>query len=285
LALNLHHKSVAPIEIVMSFTCSRFSYCWSYSRNLLLQLICGLVLLGQLPVMATTFNWPNPPGWTAGAPPPGQTRTQTFTSLNPNDIMVSINNNGASATGASWQSGYPAINSTLLTGGFSGVNALQLYLGSQSSTSSYILTTVSFANPVSNLSFQLWDVDAASAYADTITNIQALAFGGGVIAATSVTSAVSGYNTISGTGLSTVVTGTATASNTTNQGTINISFDAPITEFSFRWLNTDSTLGSQGVGLGPITYTVAIPEPGAIWLSGFGGFWLCLWLRRRRLRA
>lgn len=248
-----------------------FSICFCSLRPRIFQLIGLLLLLGQVPASATVFNWPSPPGWTAGAPTPGQTRTQSFTSINPNDITVSINNNGSSGTGGTWQSGYPAINSTLLNGGTPGTNGLQLYLGSQSSTASYILTTVSFANPVTNLSFQLWDIDSASPYIDTITQIQALAYGGGVIGATSVTSAVPGFNTITGTGLSTVVTGTATADNTTNEGTINISFNAPITEFSFRWLNTDSSLGSQGIGLGPLTYTaVPVPEPSTSSLIGLG---------------
>ena len=254
-------------------------------RPRILQLIVVVLLLGQLPAAATVFNWPSPPGWTAGAPAPGQTQTQSFTSINPNDITVSINNNGASGTGGTWQSGYPAINSTLLNGGLPGTNGLQLYLGSQSSVSSYILTTVSFASPVTNLSFQLWDVDSSSPYIDTITQIQALAYGGGVIGATSVTSAVPGYNTITGTGLSTVVTGIATASNTTNEGTINISFNAPITEFSFRWLNTDSSLGSQGVGLGPLTYTVVpVPEPSTSSLLGAGLMFgvIFQFLRRRK---
>ena len=235
------------------------------SRTALI-LVTGLLLFaGLAPVGATMIAWPAAPGWTAGAPTPGQTRTQSFTAVNPNDITVSINNNGASGTGATWNAGYPAINSTLLNGGMPGTNGLQLYLTSQSSTSSYIELTISFAYAVSNVSFQLWDIDAGSPYADTISQIQGVAFfGGGIVAADSVTSAVSGYNTITGSGLSTVVTGTATADNNTNEGTIDVSFLGPITEFSFRWSNSDSSLGSQGVGLGPLTFAI-VPEPSALW--------------------
>jgi hypothetical protein len=244
----------------------------------------GLFLLSLASARATVFNWPGG-GWTAGTPAPGQTDTQSFTSVNPNDITVSINNNGASASGGAWQSGYPQINSTNTTGGFSGVNGLQLYLTSQSSTSSYIRTTVSFSSTVTSLTFQLWDVDAASGqFADTIFNIRGLAPGGGFIAADSITSAVPGYNTITGTGLSTVVTGTATASNSTNQGTINITFNGPITGFSFDWSNSDSGLGAQAIALGAISY---LPERSAISpvtiicvLAVFGSE-----LKRRRRRA
>lgn len=210
----------------------------------------ALLLLGPASARGSVvFNWPGS-GWTAGAPTPGQTKTQNFTSVAPNDITVSINNNGVSGTGGTWQTGYPAINSTQTTGGFTGVNGLQLYLTAQSSTSSYIRTTFAFASPATNVTFQLWDVDAAAGqFVDKIANIQALAVGGATVGANSVTSAVAGYNTITGTGLSTVITGIAGASNTTNQGTINITFNGPITQFSFDWLNTDSGRGAQAIGL------------------------------------
>jgi hypothetical protein len=70
---------------------------------------------------------------------------------------------------------------------------------------------------------------------------------------------VAGYNSITGTGLSTVVLGTTTASNNSNQGTIDITFNGPITQFSFQWSNNDPALGSQGVALGSLIYT-PIPE-------------------------
>src|SRR6266404_1685059 len=113
-------------------------------KFILLALI--LLITGRFSAHAVVvFNWPASPGWTAGAPTPGQTKNQSFTSVDPNDLTVSINNNGASGTGAQWVANYPAINSTNETGGLSGVNALQLFASSQSSTSSYIRTTVVFA--------------------------------------------------------------------------------------------------------------------------------------------
>jgi len=209
---------------------------------------------------SVVFNWPNSPGWTAGAPAPGNTATQSFTSVNPNDITVDVNNNGLSGSGATWQTNYPQISASPLTGGLAAVNGLELYVSSQTSTSAYIRTTVTFATPVINLSFQIWDVDAvAGQFADKISNIQALAQGGGIVGATSVTSATPGYNSITGTGLSTIVLGTANAANNTNQGTINISFSGPITQFSFDWSNNDPGLGTQAIALGPLTYT-PVPE-------------------------
>ena len=213
---------------------------------------------------SVVFNWPNPPGWTAGSPGPGATATQQFTSVNPNDITVDINNNGVAASGATWQTNYPQINSTQSTGGFSGVNGLQLYVISQASVSSYVRTTVTFATPVINLSFQIWDVDSLPGqFADKISNIQGLALGGGTVGPNSVTSVTPGFNTITGTGLSTVVLGTANAANNTNQGSINITFTGQITQFSFDWSNNDGALGAQAIALGPLTYD-PVPETDSV---------------------
>jgi hypothetical protein len=209
---------------------------------------------------SVVFNWPGSPGWTAGTPGPGVTASQQFTSVNPNDINVDVNNNGANVTGATFQTNYPQISANPLTGGLTGVNALQLYVSAEATVASYIRTTVTFATPVINLSFQIWDVDAvAGQFADKIWNIHALAQGGGTVGATSVTSATPGCNSISGSGLATVVLGTANAANNTNQGTIDITFSGPITQFSFDWSNNDAGLGAQAIGLGPLTYDV-VPE-------------------------
>ena len=209
-----------------------------------------------------TFDWPASPGWTAGAPTPGQTNTQVFTSFYPNDITVSINNSGAAAQGMVWSAGYPQISSTPVSAG-AAVPGLQLFVTSSQVTGAYAQITIAFATPVTNLSFQLWDVDRqGGTYADRISNIQGLTDIGGTVGADSVTSAMPGYNTITGSGLTTVVTGTNQASNTTNQGTINISFLGPVTQFSFQWSNADPALGPQGIAVGSLIYT-PVPENSA----------------------
>lgn len=183
-----------------------------------------LNLTPALAKASIVFDWPSSPGWTAGSPTAGQTLTQSFTSVNPNDITVSVNNSGAGPQGMNLQAGYPQISANPLTDGLTGVNALQLYAASSQAVGTYIKTTVSFATPVINLSFQIWDVDAVSGqFADKISNIQALTSLGATVGPDSVTSAVPGYNTITGTGLSTVILGTANANNSTNQGAITLS--------------------------------------------------------------
>lgn len=217
------------------------------------------------------FNWPGA-GWTAGTPTPGTTVSQQFTSVNPNDITVAVNNDGVLPVGATFQPNYPQISASPATGGLAGVNALQLYVSSEAAVASYIRTTVTFATPVINLSFQIWDVDSvAGQFTDKISNIQALAQGGGTVGASSVTSATPGYNTITGSGLATVVLGTANAANNTNQGTIDITFSGPITQFSFDWSNNDAGLGAQAIALGPLTYDV-VPE----YDPAFGALAACL---------
>ena len=243
----------------------------------------ALVLLGATGVRASVvFNWPSSPGWTAGTPGNGQTKTQSFTSVTTNDITVSIYTSGVNNQG-----GYPQISTNSTTGGLTGVNGLQLYISSTPTFGNFLRVTVSFATAVTNLSFQLWDVDAAAGqFVDKFANIQALAQGGGTVGATSVTSEVAGYNSITGTGLSTVILGTAGASNTTNQGTVDITFAGPITQFSFEWSNNDNGRGAQAVGLGPLTYT-PVPETRGI----FGGIISCIvaasceMLLRHRSRA
>ena len=260
-----------PVAVRLNMLSPVFALHQWFRHSAILWGVYGLsLLLTPAAARATVFNWPDS-SWAAGAPAPGQTVNQSFTSVTPNDITVSINNNGASAQGATWQSGYPAINSTKFTGGFTGVDALQFLVSSESSLSASIKTTVTFNTPVINLSFQIWDVDASSGqFADKISQIQALAQGGPTVGPDTVTSAVAGYNTITGSGLSTVVLGTANANDATNQGTITITFLGPITQFSFEWSNNDPGLGAQGIALGPLTYDI-VPEP----CEGLGVALLC----------
>lgn len=228
--------------------------------------LIGLSLVLQLSSNASVvFDWPSSPGWTGGTPTAGQTAEQSFTSVNPNDITVDINNSGNGAQGVVFQNNYPQISRNPDTSGFGSTNALELLVSSSQASGTFIRTTVSFATPVTNLSFQLWDVDSvAGQFVDKIANIQALAQGGGTVGADSVTSEVAGFNSITGTGLSTVVLGTANAANNTNQGTIDITFNGPITQFSFEWSNNDPALGAQGIALGSLTYT-PVPEFDPLW--------------------
>ena len=236
----------------------------SISFSALLLLICSI-----RPATAA-FDWPTSPGWTAGSPGPGQTASQNFTNAETNDLTVAINNSGAAVQGMVWDGssgGYPQISRVTNTGGFANVDGLQMAVTSSQTAGAFITVTVTFGGPVSNLSFQIWDVDAVAGQAiDRITNIQAIALGGCNIGPDSVTSAVAGFNTISGNGLGFVVVGNGNASDSTNEGTIDIVFSGPLTQFSFQLDNNDPALGGQGIGLGPLSYTPT-PEIDPSWIA------------------
>jgi hypothetical protein len=232
--------------------------------------LIGLTFVTRMPAHAAMLDWSSS-AWTAGAPLPGSTATQDLSVDNPNDVTVAINNSGAGAQGVVWNAGsggFPQINATAHTGGLSGVNGLQLLVSSSQVFGSYVTTTVSFAVPVFNVSFQLWGVDAVPGqFADQITNLRAVLSGGGPVGPNLVTSAVSGFNTITGSGLGTVVLGTATADNSTNEGTIIVTFNGgAITQLSFDWANNDPALGADGIGLGSLSYTPT-PEVNPSWVA------------------
>src|ERR1700724_3588761 len=101
-------------------------------RSKLLVHFALLLLPGIIASGSVVFDWPTNPGWTAGTPTAGQTASQTFTSVNPNDIAVDVNNSGTNPQGMSFQANYPQISRNPDTGGFGSTNALQLLVsGSQ----------------------------------------------------------------------------------------------------------------------------------------------------------
>ncbi len=212
------------------------------------------------------FNWPaSGTPWDGGTPASGQTASDTFTSVNPNDITASINNSGAGPESMNFNASYPAIGRQLFTGGFSNVNGLQIELTTESSSAAYVQFTVSFAYGVTNLSFQIWDLDEkGNQFTDVVSHLQGLSIDGvTLVGASSVTSEQATFNSITGTGLSTVITGLKQASNNSNQGTVDITFNQPITQFSFQYSNTDPALGQQGLALGPLTYDI-VPESNSV---------------------
>lgn len=202
--------------------------------------VLGVIFLISPRLVTASFDWPATPGWTAGVPGPGQTASQNFTRAQTNGIVVAINNSGAGVQGMVWEGSQAA-------GGF-------------------ITVTVS-GGAVNNLSFQISEGDAIAARAiDRITNIQAIALGGGNIGPDSVTSAVPAFNTINGNGLGLAVVRNGNASDSTNEGSIDIVFSGPLTQYSFQLDNNDPASGSQATGLGSLTYTPA-PEIDPSWIA------------------
>ncbi len=232
---------------------------------------------------AAVYNWAGAT-WTAGGPTAGNSANQNFNGIRANFINVAIQNNApGSTTGAVWAGGYPTVNNTLTDGG-TGANALQLYVNSQPSTTAYVGVTVKFADLVSATSFTLYDVDLrAGTWKDTISQIQAVTQTGQIIGVSGVTTSTT--NSSTGTGLSTVVSGTADNNPSTgNGGNVTFTFNQPITQYSFRWSNTDPGLSTQLIGLGTINYTL-VPEISPGWVTlGIAGLVLGSQLVRRRRR-
>ncbi len=183
------------------------------------------------------FSWPTTPAWTTLSPTPGNTQTVNYSSTGQN-ISVSIFN---SNPGATWNTGYPNTyaNGTGVVNGGTTNNGLIYYAKSQATTSGFIQTTINFNYPegVDNVSFQIWDVDkSAGQFIDTLTNLQATAVGGGVVYPTTLNNTHTSnpgtnYNQITGSGATLKISGLAAASDTTDQGTINVGFSQALDHF------------------------------------------------------
>ncbi len=226
------------------------------------------------------FDWPTTPAWTAGQPTiNGPDQTVDYSSTG-QDISVTIAN-----TGATWSAGHPqvAAGGTGFVNGGTTDNGLILQPTSQLSTATYIQVTINFNNPagVSNVSFQIWDIDATvdasnNGFIDAITHLQATALGGGTLFPdtldnTHTSNSGTPYNFITGAGPTLSITGDpsqlAGAANGTDQGTVNIGFSQPITQFSFWYSNSAAgALTGQTIGIGPITYSV-LPESSTGWTA------------------
>jgi len=243
----------------------------------MMAVILGILFYPALCHAQTTFNWPTTPAWTAGSPDDGASQTVDYTSTG-QPISVTVTNMTGNAPGGTWNSGYPQVESNGsggnngVNGGTGiGVNGLLLQPGAEATTSGYIQVTVNFnySLGVKNVSFQFWDIDATvdgsgNGFIDTIKNLQATAVGGGTVYPTSVSSEVAGYNIISGSGATLTIAGDPSqpsgASNSTNQGTINVSFSQAVSSISFQYSNgATGSRTTQTMGVGPISFDI-VPE-------------------------
>ncbi len=272
-----------------------------------------IFVLGWAPLEGAVLNWNNTANWTAGTPNTTGV-TQSFTGSDTTGISVNIKDSSASTV---WQNGSngvstvasPGINNTLLTDHLTGQKALQLSIFSEPSTTAFVQVTVTFAKPVTNVSFTLWDVDKSIAgqqgngtgnsYTDLISNIGAKLVNGTTVAATTITDGGSDGTDNSKTN-STTVTGTqvtggsnngGTENDALNSGQVTINFGTQaITSFTFQWSNPGWINGDgsqQFIAMGNINYTVSTPEVG----SGLAAVAVCgcmvggTWVRRRQMKA
>ena len=242
------------------------------SRILSQGLLALAFLLLPVAARATTYTWSTTPAFPAG-PTSGNTVTAIYGGLG----AVSITNVG----GGVWTSGYPVVESNGgtngdPTGGLTNTPGLELYVASQSSVSNYMKVTISFGykGGATNVSFNLWDVDASTNFTDKISNIVGVTASGALVPLT-VTGSTD--NTVTGSGtVNATATGNAAASNNTSAGNVTISSGTtPIQSITFQYYDSNATTRTtQIIGISPITFTPigsATPEVG----SALGCLLLC----------
>lgn len=189
-----------------------------------------------------------------------------------NDITVTVSGDTAQLQSEPPQT--PAITTNLQGGQAAPVSTLNLLLD-LSNQSQAVTVTVDFSAlyvlGVSNVSFQLFDVDFASSngnsganFQDQIRSISALSFDGITLIAPTIT--ISPNNTLSGSGLNQVVTGQVLTNDTgAGSGGANVTINfgsAFIKSFTFTYgsgsgTNNDPTL--EHIGIYNIDFTT-VPE-------------------------
>jgi hypothetical protein len=247
---------------------------------------------------ATVFDWPSMPGWTAAEPTiNGPPQTVDYSSTGQN-ISVTMANSGAT-----WNAGYPQVVAGG-TGPFNGGttnNGLIVQPVSQISNATNIQFTINFGGPVTDVSFQIWDIDATvevsgNGFIDLISHLQATAAGGGtvfpdIVDNTHTSNAGTTFNFINGSGAGLTIRGDPAqlsgATNNTDEGTLSITFSQPITQISFWYSNdTSGSLTTQTIGIGPLTYTIVpevVPSGAVSLLCGVAASVVEIRRRRRRL--
>ncbi|MGE9294667.1 MAG: hypothetical protein ACQKBV_00050 [Puniceicoccales bacterium] len=212
----------------------------------------SVVLLGGLlcvqVVGAATFDWDDVT-WTNGA------TSGTFTNVDGSGVDVSIN-----ISGGSFLSGYPQTN-TANTGGFSNPgDSLQLFIN-ESGQWSGMDVTITFSQPVENLSLTLFDVDVgprANNNRRTFQDIVIFNTTPDNLTTSADNAAYAGYF-VYGTG-----------ENDSNQGGGNVyaTYNEAMTSVSFFYgsgWNTQNNPAQQAISLYDFTFTpTVVPEPGTI---------------------
>jgi hypothetical protein len=183
-----------------------------------------------------------------------------------NDVTATVSGDTAqlraSLTGGGQQT--PAITSNLLGGFAAGHMSLQLAVDLANNTQG-VTVTIDFsnlyANGVSNVSFQLFDLDfsnsAGNTYQDILRNIYATSTTGTQIAPTITPSA---NNSVSGTGINQVITGNVSTSDTLGTANATISFsttDIRSITFTYGSSNLFANPTYQHIALDNISF---VPE-------------------------
>lgn len=237
-------------------------------------LIALLFCWAALPLRAVTLDWatqtwPMPPTVTSN-----QSVSFDIDPTNPgNDITINL----TLQNNARWQGNRPDVVASLA---FGGDNALHVVYETFDGTLAYLPSVdisieFHYVGGVYLEDLQLGDVEAMSGgrREETVRNFVGTPVTGPNVNATITKPASSTNVAIFDSGLPTanaVGTGFASDSNPMTAGTANVfvSFDAPLTQADFNWGRADmrgDLNGNQGLFIGNITYTPAIPEAEVYW--------------------
>jgi hypothetical protein len=204
------------------------------------------LLAGTLPVGAATLNW-DQVTWAPGS----LTNSYNADPSTPGNVTIGLSGD------TQFQTGFPAISNTI-TGGIAGTashpgtNALILGMLFNDKTKSLTVTIdFNYTYGVSNVSFNLFDIEKSGTYQDQISGIT------GTFGTNSITPTITGSpaNTVSGT----TVTGNSAAGDTSSNGNVFIDFGTNLlTEVTFTLGNGSSASrhpGDQSIGLYDISFT------------------------------
>jgi hypothetical protein len=193
-----------------------------------------------------------------------------------NDVTVTVSGDTSQLKSEPPQT--PAITTNLQGGLASPASTLTLLLDLSSQSQSVTMTvnfSALYAQGVTNVRLQLFDVDFASSpgnsganFQDQIRSISALSIDGTTLIAPTIT--ISPNNSLSGSGLNQIVNGITTTNDTgAGSGAANVTIDfgsAAIQSFTLTYgsgSNTNSDPTLQHIGIYNIDYEV-VPEPGAL---------------------
>ncbi len=247
-----------------------------------------LLLVAVLPARAVTLDWATQ---TWPMPPTVNSDQSVSFDIDPSNPGNDITINLTLLDNARWQGNRPDVVASLA---FGGNNALHVVYETFDGTFAYVPSVdisieFHYTGGVYLEDLQLGDVEAMSGgrREETVRNFVGTPATPGPNVNATITKPVTSTNVdVFDSGLATaraVGTGFASDSNPVTAPTANVfvSFPDPVTEIEFNWGRADTRdiNGNQGIFIGNITFTPAIPEAEVYWggalLLAFAGwhFW------------
>lgn len=194
------------------------------------------------------FDWSDPGiDW-----PQGTTGTNTYTDVGGTgvDVTITINTTNGVTFGQAGGIVTPNDVASLQGGDTTVVEALHITMDAATLQDS-ITTTVEFSQAVDGVAFGIYDIDENFAAEGWQDEVEILGFFGNTVVQPTLTASNNATYTINGD----IATGVGNAANTganSGQGTLNVSFDSPITRYQVIYRNgtqASADPGAQGIAI------------------------------------